>query len=235
MRSRFSVIISMVLLFAGCKEFTKQAKVVVVFADKTDTAIPSPSIEDVMPFMDTQSSPNVGIDLYYRQIGATDYSNSYRMTLPAVSLLENTHQRSADIKKFYSKVDSLFTYESKLKYHYNNSSILFPLLEQLKELSKKGQHHTSILLFSDLIEASDLFNSYQQENRVLNDNKAVAIELASILEIPKVSNTTLHVLFEPKNKRQNRLFRSWITIYRELFKDSGITIKVGLQKQWNHE
>ena len=155
--------------------------------------------------------------------------------MPAVSVLENTHQRASDTKRFYKRLDSLIRYENSQQYVYRNSSVLFPLLEQLQKLKKSTTTNNIILLYSDLAEFSDIYDSYAKRKILLKNPLQVAEELKSKIHIPTVIQTQLYLIYEPKTKEQNRLFRSWVLIYKELFAKKGIEIKVGLEKQWNHE
>mgnify|MGYP005989322107 FL=1 len=235
MRNRIKIACLACLLLTGCEQFTPQKMALVIYSDRTDQSIVQPTLADVQSVVDTKSNPNLGVDVIYQHIGDTDYIRQYNIQLPAVTVLENTHQRNSDTKRFYKRLDSLLLYENAQQYHYKNSSVLFPLLELLQELQNGTTNNNVILLYSDLTEFSDLYNSYANRKMLLENPLQVAKELKEKVQIPKVVNTQLYLIYEPKTKEQNRMFRSWVLIYKELFTEKGIKVKVGLEKQWHHE
>ncbi|WP_452225599.1 hypothetical protein [Lacinutrix chionoecetis] len=227
------IIITSLLLFISCEISSPKSVAISVLADRTEDIIPSPSIKDIQSLMDLKAEPNSGVTITFQNIGNVDYSTSYKLELEASSILGNTIERGGAIELFYSRLDSLIIRENKQKYAFQSSNILYPLMMEFNTLSKTTHSEKEVLLYSDLNEFSDVFNVYDYESliRLQNHPSEVAMLLKSQLDIPDLKGITLYIIYYPKTSEANRLFRNMVQVYRELFKDSGLTIEIGLVKQ----
>ena len=149
------------------------------------------------------------------------------------SLLDNSFQRTSDVTEFYKAIGDLIKKENSKKYSFEKSSILFPLIDNLKDLQEhKGKK--ILVLYSDLAEFSQIYNSYKLSRLNSANPQAVAREINTKIEIQNLTNTTLYILYYPNTEAQNTHFKFMLAVYKELFKTSGLTIKVGIENQINY-
>lgn len=225
MRRFYITLVSIMVL--SCEMASPKMKAISMLVDRTDTAIPNPDITDIREVLGLGNTPNTGVIIKFQNIGNVDYNPIESIELPSGSVLDNSLKRSADIKRFHSAVDSLIIRENDKDYSYNGSSILFSVVEHLDRLSKVDAVSKRILLYSDLAEFSDVYNSYRQRDIVLESPQKVVEHLRSELELGDYKGIELYIIYYPKNPEDNRLFRSWISIYKEIFKDSGLDLRIG--------
>ena len=104
---------------------------------------------------------------------------------------------------------------------------------QLEKVKATNTTQKVVLLYSDLLEASDVFNVYKKQNQQLliaTPEKVVEI-LKLELNIPKLEGVHLYIIYYPTDRLNNRLFEKMTLVYKELFKDSGLKIHIGIDNQ----
>jgi len=218
------------LLFVSCEMSNTKALAITILADRTDPIIPIPKGNDLHPLMHLEAYPNSQMNIRMQNIGNVDISPVYHVQLEVGSMFDNTLQRKAHIKRFYTEVDTLIKRENARDFDYKSSSVLKPLVTQLQTLANFKASDKHLILYSDLAEFSDIYNVYDYKSLLaLQEHPRVVAEaLKSKLEIPNLKGVTLHIVYYPKTNAQNRLFRQMLLVYRELFKSSGLQIHIGL-------
>ena len=221
------------VLCSSCEYTTPKSTAISILADRTDTYITFPKTNDVLNLLDIDASPNDGVDLKFQNLGHVDFNPTYSVSLKPSSFLDNDYERKSEIKRFLKAVDTLITKENRKLYNFRNSSIIVPLLDKLSELSNTNADPKHVLLYSDLFEYSDIYNvyDYKSELQLQKHTSSVAKLFSSRLNISDLSGITLHIVYYPKTKSQNRLFQKMVRVYRELFEDSGLTIKIGIDNR----
>ncbi|WP_301401799.1 hypothetical protein [Polaribacter huanghezhanensis] len=199
-------------------------------ADKTDSLIPSPKSRHINSFFkDLRFSSGKKV---FRYLTITDASinEAYQIELPASERLENSLKRKMLKDTFYKQIESLLSVQSEKTRIYDNSSIIKPLITQLQKIQEIGSTRKVLLLYSDILEASDALNVYQEksQSRLLTNPKDVAKELSSKLVVPKLNDVELYIIYYPNNVHNNRLFEKMTEVYQELFKNSGLKITIGI-------
>lgn len=227
------IIIPILILLASCELSEPKVTALTLLVDRTDTIIPKPSMEHIRPMLALDKNPNSRTILNFQNIGNVDYSPIYHLDLTSSSFLENTLQRKSEVSRFYTSVDTLIQKQNTKSYHFQSSSIVVPLCKQLQFLSQSSASSKIIILYSDLGEFSDIYNVYDNGSyqKLLRDPKKTADHFRSKLNIPKCHGIRLYINYYPKTTAQNRLFQSMVTLYRELFKDSGLEIFVGISQK----
>jgi hypothetical protein len=106
-------------------------------------------------------------------------------------------------------------------------------LVQLIKVSKAKTSEKVVLLYSDILEASDVFNIYRKANQelLITHPEKVAELLKSEVTVPALDQVTLHIIYYPTNRLNNRLFEKMVLVYKELFKNSGLTIHIGIDNK----
>jgi hypothetical protein len=228
-------ILSIVFLLAmyNCQNTPTASITLSVLADKTEVLIPDPTFLQITSFFKDKKYQEGVRHFYYQTITNTNINTSFHTSIPASDMFENSLQRKVLVQKFYERIDTLVNTQNRQPKNYQSSSILKPLIRECIRIQETNSTRRVILLYSDILEASDLFNVYQKRSQQLlfsNPEKVVEI-LEAQLTIPKLNDIELHIIYYPKNRLHNRLFEKMTTVYKQLFKDSGLKIIIGIDHQ----
>ncbi|TXD64209.1 hypothetical protein ESX12_15975 [Polaribacter glomeratus] len=202
-------------------------------SDRTDLTIPKPSISQIKYFFDDELYQNGKRIFRFQTITNTSINKSFGASIAVADPFGNSLQRKADIQKFYLRIDTLFALKNKEKNTYRSSSILNPLLKQLKEIQTSKTTRKVVLLYSDILEASDVFNVYKTHNQrlLIKEPNKVVQYIQSQITIPKLEGVELYIIYYPTDRINNRLFEKMTIVYQELFKDSGLKLQIGIENR----
>ncbi len=227
---RKAIIITLFLLLVSCKDAQTSTTAITILADRTDIDIPEPNYKVIKTLLDLEDKQNNGVVLKFQNIGNTDFNPVQSIEIKEGSLLDNSFQRKSDVTEFYKAIGGLIEKENSKNYSFQKSSILFPLIENLKALQEhKGSR--VLVLYSDLAEFSQVYNSYELSNLKNANPQKMARRINTKIEIPRLQDTKLYIIYYPKSQKQNNDFKFNLELYRELFKASGLKIKTGIDNQ----
>ncbi|PQJ76494.1 hypothetical protein [Polaribacter glomeratus] len=232
MKNSFQLI-TLVLGIWGCNNLPTQSISLTVLSDRTDLTIPKPSISQIKYFFDDELYQNGKRIFRFQTITNTSINKSFGASIAVADPFGNSLQRKADIQKFYLRIDTLFALKNKEKNTYRSSSILNPLLKQLKEIQTSKTTRKVVLLYSDILEASDVFNVYKTHNQrlLIKEPNKVVQYIQSQITIPKLEGVELYIIYYPTDRINNRLFEKMTIVYQELFKDSGLKLQIGIENR----
>lgn len=230
---RKTIIIVLLFFFASCQESKTSTTAITILADRTDKDIPKPNYNVIETLLDLEDNPNNGVVFKLQNIGNTDFNLIKTVEIEKGSILDNSFQRKSDVIHFHKAIKALMEAENNKIFSFQKSSILYPLAENLKTMQViKGKK--ILVLYSDLAEFSQIYNSYKLSNLKSRNPQIVAREINSKIEIPKVNHTTLYIIYYPKTDIQNDDFKFMLAVYQELFKASGLEIRTGIDNQINY-
>ncbi len=220
----------LVVLCWSCKSKEPTSIIVSVLADKTDSLIPSPQVAHIKPFFEDDGTVDGKRIFRFQTITNTNVNTAYKAELKARSVLGNSLQRKADVFGFYRQIDTLLNQKNDFEKQYHNSSIIIPLLEQLKRVNESNANRKILLLYSDIFEASDVFNIYslKDKRQLLYNRETVIADFRSQFDVPQLDGVELYIIYYPRTMNENRLFDAMSLLYRELFKNSGLKIHIGI-------
>jgi hypothetical protein len=230
MKNNILLLITLVLGIWSCSKTPTASITIAVMADKTDPLIPKPNILHIKSFLkDVKYDEGMRV-FRFQTITDSNVNESFGAKLPAKDPFGNSLQYKANIRKFYQRIDTLFATNNKEQHTFKSSSILKPLLAQLDKLQASNTTKKVLLLYSDILEASDVFNVYNERNQqpLLTKPKEVVQHLKSQGKIPQLEGVELYIIYYPTNRMNNRLFEKMTLVYKELFKDSGLKIHIGI-------
>tara|TARA_R110002124_G_scaffold17532_3_gene73496 strand:- start:378227 stop:378883 length:657 start_codon:yes stop_codon:yes gene_type:complete len=201
-----------------------------VLSDRTDPSITLPQAEDILGLMGLDTEPNTGVDFNFKVIGNVDYSPTQSLQLKTHSLWDNDFQRTSNVQGFLTSVDTLLIRENQKDYKFNSSSILRPLLEQLKAVKGSNATQKAVVLYSDLQEISDVMNvvDARQKKLLMESPLLVAEKIKTKVMVPELNGVYLYIIHYPTTRKDNRDFRAMLEVYRHLFEGAGLQIEIGL-------
>lgn len=227
------LLITLVLGIWSCTNSPNESIALSVLADKTDSLIPKPKLSHITSFLQDVKYEQGTRNFYFQSITDADVNTSFHATIPEAEFFENSLQRKANISKFFKQIDTLIATVNEAQTAYTSSSILKPLMMQLERVCRANTSQKVVLLYSDLLESSDVFNVYRKPNQQLllaKPNEVVRL-LQSQLKIPKLERVELYIIYYPANRLNNRLFEKMTLVYKALFKNSGLKIHIGIDNQ----
>lgn len=218
------------LLLWGCHQAPTRSITVSVLADKTDSIIPKPNIAHIRQFMDIPVYNDGEREFWYGNITHTSINTEFRAELTASSLMENSLKRKMEVENFFGSIASHLEHENGIVKTYHNSSVIKPLVTNLHKIKQSSSSNKTVLLYSDILEASDLLNVYQTKGylELLHDPDKVVERFRKHVNIGDLSGVDLYIVYYPKDMKDNRLFEQMLTVYRKLFENSGLTIQIGI-------
>jgi len=229
MKNSIYILVLVIISTWGCTNSPKKSITLSVLVDKTDALLPKPELTHIKFFLEDIQYKDGKRSFYLQKITNTNVSASFYTEIPEADPFGNSLEQKMTVQRFFSQIDTLLKASNNEESH-PSSSILKPLLRQLGRVHQSNTTNKVGLLYSDLLEASDLFNVYQNQNQQLlisNPEKVVEI-LQSQLTIPKLNGVSLYIIYYPENLLNNRLFEKMIEVYKLLFKNSGVKIVVGI-------
>jgi len=224
-------IICLLGILVGCQTKDNTAIDITVMADRTDsTTIVKPSVSWILNLSGLDKLPNRSIDFRFQNIGSTDFNPVYTANLKQGSFLDNKLERKIITARFYKLIDTLFKTQNRKVYDYKTSSILKPLVAQLKRISTSKASEKIVILCSDVFEHSPLFSVYKNKGlqQVTNLSQEFIVGLQKELNVPRLEGVTLYILHHPDSVKNNELFTKMCNLYRKLFEPYGLKIRIGI-------
>ncbi|WP_339883556.1 hypothetical protein [Polaribacter vadi] len=229
MKSKIIILVFAIISIWGCTNRAQKSISLSVLIDKTDALVPKPKLIHIKSFLEGYQYKDGRRSFYLQKITDTNISASFYAELPEADPFGNSLEQKMRVQHFFSQIDTLLQ-ETNTEETHSSSSILKPLVRQLERVQQSNTTDKVVLLYSDLLEASDLFNVYQpqQQRLLITHPKKVIESLQAQLTIPSLDGVHLYLIYYPDNRLNNRLFEKMIEVYKELFKASGLRIHIGI-------
>jgi hypothetical protein len=120
------------------------------------------------------------------------------------------------LSEFYSQIDTSRTLD--------NSECFRKIASELNYLAVSKSKERVLLVASDLLEKSDLFNSYQSD---ISNAVNVAKEFGGTRLLPDtLSGITVIFLFNPRNRTEDEAFYKMSEAYRLLLQQKGALVSI---------
>ncbi len=224
----------LMLVLMGCSSGTPiEHRSIAVLYDRTSKDIQTPDVNAITMEMGLENNPNHEVHFRYLNLGNTRFLKIEELQLDAnPSVIANEIERMAAVKQFDEKVQVLIQKQMALDYEFKNSALLAPLLETLHLIQSDHADTKVILMYSDLEEHTDHFSIYRKNDwdLVINNPAQAAQHLSSELELSDFTGITLRVIHYPKDMESDRRFHALLNLYKELFKNTGLTIKYNSER-----
>ncbi|WP_299111976.1 hypothetical protein [uncultured Winogradskyella sp.] len=227
--------IMVIALIWGCDQTPPSSITVSVLADKTDDFIPEPEMVHVRRFMENPIYESGKREFWYGSITNTSVNAQFKAELLGSDMFENNLKRKNDVDGFFESIASHLEHENGIQREYRNSSIIKPLVAHLHSLKESNSTDKVMLLYSDILEASDLLNVYNTKGylELLEYPDKVIERFRNHVSINDLSGIELYIIYYPVDLKDNHLFEQMLLVYRKLFEGSGLSINVGIDNPLN--
>jgi hypothetical protein len=204
---------------------------ITVLYDPTDTRQIQPSAEFALGLYELDK--NKKSEAYFRITSTTDMvvNPSKEVYLPPSTITEKTntnddpYYREKNVLAFYKEVRQTFknnTHTGQDQKVYHHSECFRTICREIKELRKKKCTNSILVIYGDLQECSDVANVYGRNEvdtarikRALNKTKLLPDTLTGLI---------VYVLFQPRDRIEDKKFMSMYLLYQELLEIRGANI-----------
>jgi len=222
------------LVITGCSMINtthSDTIAITVLDDTTDKGIAVPTLLDTQTLIPDKT--DAALEWTYSHLNNSEHNKAYTISLGKHSFADNTLERQVTIEQFYQNIDSVLQVEKDKTHHYQRSNIYVPLVDHLTKIAQQSAGTNIVLLYSDLLENSDTYRIYDDRayQKLRNDPASIVATFSARRQIPELNGIHLYIIHYPKSEKENRMFSAMVDFYRNhLFKDSGLTIHIGLDK-----
>lgn len=205
---------------------------VVVLSDPTDIHLLSPDSATLWPFLNIKEHP---WSSYRVEVGAIS-NIAYAPTTTVFLKAENRSQSSMGIrKKKIAKFKRdlfplLYKHQCKGSTNELDQSVIYrTLIYHLKRLQDSKDAIRQLLVYSDLMEYSDVKDFYKKETmiRIRNNPDEFAQELEAIEPIGDLTGIEIYLLFQPRDFEESKRYVTVSNFYKRLFEQKGATVYIG--------
>lgn len=205
-----------------------------IMLDKTDTTLNyndllSSSREEILELSQLTlegSSPN-GCSVRTFEINSLSNNRSDEVELKKGSIGlngDNPLDRNEEIKKFYYELDGLFSRLAAPTLSFSRSKIYQNLCRELISLKEIKEYDSKrLIIFSDMLENSDLFSFYK--NKIdFNDQESLKLTIESIEEkaciFPDLSDIEVYVI-SSRNETNDEMINNAEQFWKYLLESKG--------------
>ncbi len=217
--------ICQLLLFAGmlcgCTATGERTEVYSILYDITDPLLAVPDADELVSAMDI-ADPDKTIIIRYANLTDVDYNKVRELVRPQrqMGLLANEVSEKKKQRQFERDVRALFGERDSLG-PAPNSSVFLPIVNELRYLASLPREYTKqVIIYSNLMENSDLISFYRPQDIYLLDHRP-EILLERFMEktkgLPPISNIHVQVIFIPRDQAENARFRNIAVLYQKVF------------------
>lgn len=217
--------ICQLLLFAGtlcgCTAPENRTEVYSILYDITDPLLAVPDADELVPAMDI-ADPDKTLVVRYANLTDVDYNKVRELVRPQrqTGLLANEVSEKKRQRQFKKDVRVLFGERDSLE-PAPHSSVFLPIISELRYLASLPRKHTKhVIIYSNLIENSDLISFYRPQGIYLLDHRP-EILLERYMEktqgLPPISNINVQIIFIPRDQAENVRFRNIAGLYQKVF------------------
>lgn len=235
------IVVLLAVAFCCCRDEhpadNQTAKAIAVVIDRTDKRILHCEPIPVLQLFDCVNQPDSGAWLQLTGISDQQYNPEITLHLLPGSVTartgtEDPQARNRYIRSFYdSATQAIRQFYSTFDTTESNtrSEVFTTVARAIRWLGTKPGRDKRILIFSDLLEFSNLANAYSATPERIS--ALVHIFNATGLLPPRLSGYTIYVINVPKNKVESEFFAIQVEVYRHLFEERGATFIVQTTNQ----
>ncbi|CAN5388241.1 hypothetical protein BH11BAC2_BH11BAC2_25760 [soil metagenome] len=209
--------------------FQTKESIVSLMVDITDSSLAKPDPVSVMEQFNLLQSKFNGATFRMTSLSDVSVNPISQLVLrPASILLSNEISRDKEVKDFTDSVSkSISDAESNAKGR-SNSSIYFPIVKELTQLSEITANSKTLIVYSDLMENSSELSFYGINKSILL-NEPVEKLTARFLEmspLPDLSNMVVYFIYQPENPEEDAAYKKISQVYQAMLSQKGALVHI---------
>lgn len=204
-----------------------------VLIDVTDPKLTWPEPNQVLQLFNCEQNPTAEFTFRLKAISDKRITPLITYHLADASTTDKRNDqhdpqnRNRNIAAFYNSVRTamgVFYSNTDTSHSKQNSECYRAISDELTFLSKDTSERRSLLLFTDIMERSDVMDSYLED---LSDPSKIAAHLDSFQpRIPDLKGIIVIFVFNPRNRKEDKEFNNMVEAYKSLFQKKGATVMV---------
>lgn len=235
------LILVCVAFIVGCAATTLNNNMysssIVVVDDQTDPILAHPMADPILESLSLSEHRDASVEFRYKLITDKVLVPETHIILPneedtkRLNVGNESLFREKIILSFYDSVRNCFSANRRSSdtSHYKYSECFRSISDALMQLSKTNASKKTLLIFSNLLENSSLYDCYSAINMaVLQANPAKVVKLfeATHLLPSRLDGIKVIFIFQAESRDVEHKFLSMISVYRMLLEERGAIIHV---------
>lgn len=223
------LLLSAVILITACATSKKTTTAGVLLWDVTDDFVLKPSAQDVLRLYDFDRDQWNGGEFRFSDITHVSFNDVKQTSIePENELLSNRFQREKKLKKFQKEVTDILAQAMQTTLGRDNSSVYYPMAEELNRLSKSSADKKYFFVYSDLMENSMNVSFYKKDKlNILTTNPEEVINiLESEVKLQPLGGITIFFLFEPNDAIQDTQYKITSKFFKQFFESKGAQVEI---------
>ena len=197
--------------------------------DITDTLMAKPKPEEAISLFNLNNNQWNGSDFKLQYITNVSFNPTYEAHLePENEWLSNKFQRAVKVKKFYAEINKTISNTNAEAVGKDNSAVYFPIAKELNRLSQRKATTRILLIYSDLMENTDMLSFYNKWTFDQLKTKPEAIEqyFDTQMKLDNLNGIKIYLIYQPINTRQDEDYKLASGFYKKLFESKGATVEI---------
>jgi len=201
---------------------------VVDISDVTDDFLLKPNLQDVLVLYSFDQSKWNGADFRFSDITQVSFNRVQHAKIEAENeWRSNRFLRENKIKQVQKKIADILTQAQQATAGQNNSSVYYPLAQELNRLAQIKADKKYMLIYSDLMENSNLSFYKKDILKKLNENpEEVRNILESNIKLQSLDGITIFFLFQPNNIKEDERYKIASKFFKDFFESKGAKVEI---------
>lgn len=211
--------------FTGCQH-PQDNKEYVLFADITDDHQLKPEVEAIKQGLGYGTDIWCGINFTYLEITDLELNSEKQIFLtPSSHLLGNQLSRKREVETFFQELDKLVLSPPVGEKGY--SAIYRPLAKKLNEMGESEATERRVFIYSDLMENSGIsFYDTETFSKAEQEPEIIIAQFQAQEVLRDLSGITIHLLFNPRDREQDRMFAITSSLFKKMFERHGAKVVI---------
>ena len=222
------IIIVRTVIISSTSVNTTETEVMVV-RDITDIQLSQPKSDDIARLFDLGNSQWNGAKFRFIDISDVSYNQTFEASINAENQwMGNEFDRQKKIKAFYAEMSRILNDVGKETIGKNNSSVYFPIANELNKLSKSKSSKKILLIYSDLMENTDEMSFYDKEkfNLLTTHPDLIKKYFDSQVPLASLQGINIYIIFQANGTAEDEQFQVVSGFYKNLFESKGATVEI---------
>lgn len=221
----------------GCISENRPTAEFAVLIDETDSSFAVPDAKQVITTIGLDTDMWTGVNFNLARITDVSYVPHSRIVLSKGGnrLASNQYARKREMATFEMKLTELLDSVKNDEPGKPNSSVFFPLVNELVRLASSEADKKMLIVYSDLRENRPSLSFYDPETFALlqSDPGKIETKLFAEAKLPDVTGIEVLLIYHPRNAEDDATFRVVSGFYKTLLESKGakVTISASLVSQ----
>lgn len=218
-----------VLWNISCTDKTGKTTELSLMNDITDPLLAQPDSGEIMNLLSMDNIWN-GYIVRYSDVTDISFNHTSEVIIDQQSeLLGNEIVRKKEIRNFVTKVSTQLSQTlSNKNSSKNNSSIYFPIAQELNRLAKSKSDKRILVIYSDLMENSLSLSFYIKKDfeRLISDPESIQKQLEQNVKLPTLQGIDIHLIYQPRDNKGDLTYQVVSGFYKKMLEDKGAKVTI---------